>query len=256
MEIGSKCLAGLAVGIVILIFILGYVIFILASSQYEMLIYWIPTALLMVSFLAAIGKAINYRWSGILINEMKVMSLSRFQIVIWTVIILSAFLTIASARIYAGPPPDPDPLNIAIDWQLWALLGISSTSLVSTPIIIDDKKKKSIRQDVADRNLYLSRNREGIAHKNLLDSSAKFTDMFKGDETGNKENVDMSKVQMFFFTIISALSYIVLLFHLFLGGTVPDSLPSIPPGLLAILTISHGAYLTYKIVDHTPGAIK
>jgi hypothetical protein len=233
MDRSSKYLAGVAVGIVLLIFISGYIIFILVNGQYEMLSYWLLTAFLMVSFLAAIGKAINNTWTGILINELKVMSLSRLQIVIWTVIILSAFLTIATARIYAGPPPDPDPLNITIGWQLWALLGISSTSLVATPVIMRYKKGKN------------------IAFINANATDAKFTDIFEGDETGNEKYVDMSKVQMFFFTIISALSYIVLLFRDFLGNTILLGLPVLPEGLIAILTISHGAYLTYKRVDHT-----
>ena len=233
MTLSSSRLAGLAVGIVIVMFISGYVMFISANIQYKTLTYWILTSVLMVFFLGTIGKAVNDRWTGILINEFNVMSLSRFQIVIWTVIVLCAFLTIATARIYASPV-DPDPLNIVIDWRLWALLGISSTSLVATPLILDDKNKKN------------------IAFMNQDKSYAKFTDIFEGDETGNNEYVDMSKVQMFFFTIISALGYIVLLFRDFLGNTILAGLPSLPEGLVAILTISHGAYLTYKIVDHTP----
>lgn len=237
---GSKArsdsiLAALAIGIVIVMFISGYVIFIALNSVYEMVGYWILTSILMILFLGTIGKAINDRWSGILINELNVMSLSRLQIVIWTVIILSAYLTIATSRIYfTGPTPIDDPLNIDINWQLWALLGISSTSLVATPLILNDKKKKN------------------IAFMNQHQRDAKFTDIFEGDETGNGKFVDISKVQMFFFTIISALSYIVLLFRDFLANTILNGLPLFPEGLIAILTISHGAYLTYKIVDHTP----
>jgi len=37
---------------------------------------------------------------------------------------------------------------------------------------------------------------------------------------------------------------------------VPEGLPVPPAGLIAILTISHGTYLTYKIADHTPGVTK
>lgn len=234
MSLSSSYLAAIAIGIVIVMFVSGYVIFASPNVQYKTVSFWILTSVLMIFFLGTIGKAINGRWTGILITELKVMSLSRLQIVIWTVIILSAFLTIATAKIYASPS-DTDPLkDIIIDWRLWALLGVSSTSLVATPLILDDKKRKN------------------IAFKNNNDSEAKFTDIFEGDETGNEKYVDMSKVQMFFFTIISALSYIVLLFRDFLANTIPVGLPSLPEGLIAILTISHGAYLTYKIVDHSP----
>lgn len=217
----------------------------------KMLVYWILTAGLMIIFLGIIGKAINERWSGILINELNVMSLSRLQIVIWTVIILSAYLTATTARIYSG---HPDPLGIVVDWQIWALLGISSTSLVATPIILDNKKKKTTTTDAITTYAYSEENMVGIAFRNSNDTDAKFTDMFEGDEVGNEKYVDMSKVQMFFFTIISALSYIILLFKEFLGNIILDSLPTLPEGLIAILTISHGAYLSYKIVNHTPDA--
>jgi hypothetical protein len=247
MVLSSATLAGIAIGIVVVIFIAGFVL------REIILGYWILTAILMIFFLGTIGKAVNGRWTGILIDESNVMRLSRFQIVIWTVIILSAFLAIATTRIYAG---DPDPLAITIDWRLWALLGISSTSLVGTPLILDDKKKKTLKQDVLDSNVYPLANREGIVFKNQQDRDAKFTDLFEGDESGNEKHIDMSKVQMFFFTIIAALSYIVLLFNLFLSGTMLKGLPSLPEGLIAILAISHGTYLTYKMVDHTPGATK
>jgi hypothetical protein len=247
MVLSSGTLAGIAIGIIVVIFISGFVLREIIWG------YWILTAILMIFFLGTIGKAVNGRWTGILIDENNVMRLSRFQIVIWTVIILSAFLAIATSRMYAG---NPDPLAITIDWRLWALLGISSTSLVGTPLILDDKKNKTLKKDVLDENVYPLESRVGILFKNEQETDAKFTDIFEGDEVGNQKYVDMSKVQMFFFTIISALSYIVLLFNSFLSGTVLDSLPSLPVGLIAILTISHGTYLTYKIVDHTPGATR
>jgi DNA polymerase family B len=85
-------------------------------------------------------KVSNGRWAGILIDERKVMTLSRFQIIMWTVIILSAYFTMVNARIYASALGAPgDPLAIEIDWQLWAPLGISSTSLVGTPLIMDSR---------------------------------------------------------------------------------------------------------------------
>lgn len=219
-------------------------------------LHWILIAALIVGFIIAIGKSINGRSTGILIDERKVMSLSRFQITIWTVIIVSAYFTIASARIYAGTP---DPLAIGIDWRLWALLGISSTSLVGTPLILDSKKRKAIKDEEKGKlrdGVDSGKNVEGIVFVNEDVKDAKFSDMFEGDEAKNEAQIDMSKIQMFFFTIISALSYIVLLFNMLNTSepsilTNPASLPVLPEGLIALLTISHGAYLTNKTVDHT-----
>lgn len=241
--ISSRSLAAIAIVLVIFMVIIG-------ALPGPKGLHWVAIAGLMVGFIVIIGKCINGRATGILIDERKVMSLSRFQITIWTVIIVSAYFTIASARIYGGVE---DPLAIAIDWRLWALLGISSTSLVGTPLILDSKKRKKmdvkkigkLRSDVT-----LNENVEGIVFVNKQVTDAKFSDMFEGDEAGNEDHVDMSKVQMFFFTIISALSYVVLLFNI-LDTSVPTSLPILPEGLIALLTISHGAYLTNKTVNHT-----
>jgi hypothetical protein len=204
-------------------------------------------ALLMFAFAAVIGKIINNRWTGILIDERNRMSLSRFQIVIWTIIIVSAYFAIASARIAAE---EDDPLAIAIDPSLWALLGISSTSLVGTPLILDSKKKKEV--DAIEDALFQNPNRVGTVAINPQIDDAEFANIFRGDEIGNRDQVDISKVQMFFFTIISALSYVVALFNMLRTTDVPTGLPELPPGLIALLTISHGAYLTNKTVDHTP----
>jgi hypothetical protein len=222
---------------------------------------WVIIAILMVIFLALIGKDVNKRWTGILIDERKKMSLSRFQIIIWTVIIVSAFFTIAIVRIqaYAANPKEVvDPLAIGIPWELWALLGISSASLVGSPLIINEKKQRNPDQAKLQRKYNAAfanamiNSSEGIVAVNKYNSEAKFINKFMGDETGNNRHVDMSKVQMFFFTIISASSYAVLLFVMLFGTTIPKDLPVLPAGLLALLTISHGAYLTGKTVNHTP----
>ena len=241
--VGSGSLAAIAIVLVIFMVIIG-------ALPGPKSLHWVAIAGLMVGFIVIIGKSINGRATGILIDERKVMSLSRFQITIWTVIIVSAYFTMASARIYAGVE---DPLAIAIDWRLWALLGISSTSLVGTPLILDSKKRKKMDVKKIGKlrsNVKADENVEGIVFVNRQVTDAKFSDMFEGDEAGNEDHVDMSKVQMFFFTIISALSYVVLLFNI-LDTSVPTSLPILPEGLIALLTISHGAYLTNKTVNHT-----
>src|SRR5213594_567422 len=60
---------------------------------------WIAVGLLLVVFMMALGHSITGRFTGVLITEQNVMSLARFQDVLWTVIIVSAYLVIAFARI-------------------------------------------------------------------------------------------------------------------------------------------------------------
>lgn len=220
---------------------------------------WFCIALSMFVFFLILGVRICGRPAGILINERKLMSLSRFQLVLWTLIILSAYATISLMRIKASVP---DPLGIAIDWHLWALMGISTTSLVGTPLIYSTKTRnepvdQKLVEDVADSFNeavdQVEKNRDGVLYGNENISDAAFTDMFEGDELKNTAFVDMNKVQMFFFTLIAALSYVVLLFNMIVSNTPKElaSLPVLPEGLIAILGISHAGYLTGKTTHHT-----
>src|SRR6266404_4976771 len=101
---------------------------------------WLVVLALIVIFFLATGKAITGRALGILINERKLMSLSRFQLVVWTGLIVSGFFVIALERIHSGAVAQP--LAIGIDWQIWALLGISTASFVGTPLLNSSKKSK------------------------------------------------------------------------------------------------------------------
>lgn len=250
---------------------------------------WALVMFFMIVFIALIGWLITGRFSGVFIIERYKMSLSRFQLVIWTLIVLSAFLTVALERVSAGVP---DPLAIALPTQLWALLGISTTSLVGSPLVLSTKvpkvlapeakkkvaqlfaKKLSARDikvdeaDPAKRALKIAALKEakalgiidegakrfGILDFNEKFEDAKFSDMFTGDELGNAGLIDMAKVQKFFFTLIIAFSYMVLLVNLIMTAEPAglNSFPELSDGLVALLGISSAGYLTNKAPDHTP----
>jgi hypothetical protein len=270
---------------------------------------WALVMLFMIVFIALIGWLITGRFSGIFINERNKMTLSRFQIVIWTVIVLSAFLTIALERVNAG---SPTPLDIALPTQLWALLGISTASLVGSPLILSTKAQKTptpiaksnaakllvraralndpeIRKNLAaaekikadekktgvralrteeskitiaaaeqvktnaEQDIETNADANGILDSNKNFGDANFSEMFTGDEIANKGLIDMAKVQMFFFALIIAFSYMVLLVNLIRTADPAglNSFPALSDGLVALLGISSAGYLTNKVTDHT-----
>jgi hypothetical protein len=148
---------------------------------------WGLIMLLMVVFLAMIGKRVTGqkvdgkltggRWTGILIDNRFKMSLSRFQIILWSILALSAFAVIALNRsipvltgeinalipylpasatqqpnttpsqtgVNATPadvPPAPfDPLNIAFPEELLIAMGISTLSLAGASFINSNKSE-------------------------------------------------------------------------------------------------------------------
>ncbi len=222
---------------------------------------WLVTAAAMFLFCVVLGLHSKGNPLGILINERNLKSLSRFQMLLWTIIILSAYFTMALARIKDSSITDP--LAIAIDWHLWALMGISTTSLVSTPMIYSVKKRKEpgqlekeLEKNAAafkESTTEVDSNRQGLLYGNSNISDARFADLFEGDELDNTAYIDMSKVQMFFFTIIAALSYTVLLYSMITSKDLSnlDKFPALSEGLIAILAISHGGYLSFKNIDHT-----
>lgn len=122
---------------------------------------------LIVAF-GVIGLSRGMGLLGILIDAgTNMMSLSRLQIVLWTCVILSAFLTAALGRIgdygldqsgYECPAPietseeqaEPEcaePLGIQLPPVLWALMGISVTSAVASPLLKASKGQRTAEQD-------------------------------------------------------------------------------------------------------------
>lgn len=223
------------------------------------------TASLLVMMIV-LGKATTSSSLGILINERNVMSLARFQTAVWTVIILGAYMTFAMVRIKMmanGLPagsPVADPLAIQMDWHLWALLGISTTSLVGAPLILSSKTTQTpsatatqqAAQMVNESPATLDANRQGTLYANAKLSDARITDLFEGDELINTARLDLAKVQMFYFTIIAALCFFVMVFNMLVGGNSNlDHLPLLPDGFVAVLGISHAGYLTSKGITRT-----
>lgn len=221
----------------------------------------------LAAVLVVLGNAIVERPLGALINEQNIMSLSRFQMAVWTIVVIASYFTYALVRVRAAgfgaldPKTDLDPLNIAIDPHLLILMGISATSFVASPLILGTKKDQTPDPAVAAKTAQVSgdspeeveSNRQGTLYGNTNIADARLTDMFQGDEIGNTMHIDMAKVQMFFFTVIAALAYLILVFR---NLRTPDqdlgSLPVLSDGVVYALGISHAGYLASKGIDHTP----
>jgi hypothetical protein len=208
--------------------------------------------------LIVLGLTIVGRPFGVLINEQNLVSLSRFQMVGWTLAVLAAYFTYALARLKAGRSAYPDPLAVPIDWHLWALMGISTTSLVGSALIHTTKKDKepdpgvtaSTATGFGQSLAAVDNDREGLLYANPSKADARFVDMFQGNEIGDTAHIDLTKVQMFYFTIISILAFLVIITKSLRSGAI-DRLPELPDGLIAILGISHAGYLTGKGVTKT-----
>jgi hypothetical protein len=220
---------------------------------------WLGTLVLLTAFVAIAGHGITGQARGALIDERNKISLSRLQLVLWTLIVLSGYFTAALGNLMAGAA---DPLAIAIPQALWLLMGISTTSLIGSPLLKSNKlRPQQADQKEQDRTWALLAaqgtdtskvHAQGLIVANDTPEAAQWSDLFKGEETGNAGLLDMAKVQMFYFTVI-----LVLVYAITFGAEMQKNpfllttFPEIPASMLALLGISHAGYLTSKAVPHS-----
>jgi len=211
--------------------------------------YFIGALVAVLIFLVVVGAVVTGRATGVLIDSRNKVSLSQFQLVLWTWILLSGFITIALARVFSGTD---DPLGIVWDERLWGLLGVSIGSATASVAVKNVKKGK----EPAAATFAAMGNREGLLVTNPAPRAASLWDMFRGEEPANYNLLDIGKIQMFLFTIVAALAYGVALSRL-IANTGPEdvtAMPTLSEGLVFILGISHAGYLGSKWADKQPSA--
>lgn len=225
---------------------------------------WVVLAAGLLALAAVSGHGIRGVWRGMFIDERNMISLSRLQMLIWTVVVLSAYGALALARVRESPL---EALDVAVPEELWYLMGISTTSLLGSPLIKNTKRSPNAAPQNVDRILDDQRaglseqvRREGriVSKKNVGDAS--WSDLFTGEEVTNVTYLDLAKIQMFFFTIVLVLSYGAAVWSLLSAECaasasqglsecrIPTGLPQLSDGAIALLAISHGGYLANKAV--------
>lgn len=235
---------------------------------------WIWAIAILLLFIRQLGINLLCKSWGIFINERNLMSLSRLQIVLWTIIIVSAYLVMVLARIYTRIDK---PFDITMDWHLWAVLGLSLSAAVGGPLINSNKGMKqpspppkaimglsseyspSVRKAAAafqQNDNDVETTRVGILYVNPDPNDARFSDIFEGDELTNTMYIDIAKVQMFWFSLIAIAGYSIFLLNLFLNSDplAMNAFPAFSDGFIAILTVSHAGYLGGKSVTQTPSS--
>ena len=230
-----------------------------AMTRHNPLLGWGAAAMLLIAFATVTGHAIVGCWRGILIDDRNVISLSRFQLALWIAIVLSALLTAALYNVYTGVD---EPLAIQVPTQLWIVMGISTTSLVGTPLLLSQKTNKEPSQQ-ALANTMTELQAQGFKPEdtktngqiigNTRPALARWSDMFTGDETSNGAHVDLAKLQMFFFTLLIALSYCAALWRTFTYAPADgiSVFPVLDQSTIALLGISHSGYLLNKAVPRS-----
>ena len=207
---------------------------------------WLATLMAMALVCAAIGLAIKGYWLGTVMSARNRLSLSRLQMLGWTLLVLSALATAAASNF--AQTGSMSALAIDIPGELLAAMGIAATSMVAAPALLSLKAASPLGR-AESAPLHLS---SGI-HVRESAERASWLDIFRGDEMGNCDTPDLSKIQQFLITLV-----LILLYGVLIGGMLyrlpPEGLfaafPKLSDNVVWLLGVSHAGYLAYKAVPH------
>lgn len=194
-------------------------------------VWWGISAAVLIVAAAWIGRrAPKANILGIFLDSRGRFSLSQFQIVLWTIVVLSLLAGVFFARLFAGVPK---PLDVKIPNELLIVMGISTGSAATAGAI---KASKDIR-DVT-----------------IIDSAKPptFAQVYLVEEGTQSAVVDPTKFQNFWLTLIAIVAYVAMaVAHIAAKTAVADlnSLPGFEGTLVTLLGISHAGYLAGKLPD-------
>ena len=197
------------------------------------LVAWLAIAVLMTLVGVVAGHGITGMGRGVLVDDRHRLSLSRLQMLLWTVLVLSGWLAAVLANIGRGAAA---PLDVAVPSELWLAMGISTASLVAAPAAL----------------AYKNRRRPGQIESLPLQEDAGWDDLFRGEEVSDSHHVDLGKVQMLLFTVVVVLGYALAIGDLFASKGTYVSLPALDDAVVSLLLISHAGYLAKKAVPTGP----
>lgn len=201
---------------------------------------WLVTIVMTALLCACIGKAIAGQWHGLLIDGRNRVALSRLQMFLWTLLILSALITAVSSNL--GLADNSLALSLDIPDPLLAAMGIAAASLAATPALLT---LKAPDPDTGASAL--------AGH--VESDEASWLDMFRGDEVDDADRPDLSKIQQFLITLALVGGYAVLIgdqFRDLAAGALFASFPPLDDKFIWLLGISHASYLAYKAVPKPP----
>jgi hypothetical protein len=212
---------------------------------------------LLALFTIVTGWAITGEVGGALIDPRKGrMSLSRLQVLAWTILVLSAYLNAFVVNIAAGRH---DPLDVAIPGELLIAMGISLASLTGAQAVLGYKQSvhgtsvqtPELGVDLVPGAEVRTATEEDVRASVLKGRRARWRDVFMGDSAEASDSLDLGKVQMFYITVALVVGYGIAVATAFTpikvgadGGIA--TLPALNQAFVALLGLSHAGYLTAK----------
>jgi len=170
---------------------------------------WLGCILFFLWFLLVIGNSVKQRLLGVLLNERNRYSLSRLQMLLWSLLILPSLYVILLNNVYFKSPGEA---AFTFNWQLLVLMGMSVTSVVSTPLILS-RKSDTISAPTAGEAAAGAGASAGALDANLNPQEANLTELIMGEEVSNLKTIDIGRIQMLMMSMI-----VVVIYGCMIGG--------------------------------------
>ena len=209
-------------------------------------LFWGISAVVLLVLAALVGYRARFEsldkptiW-GILIDVRERFSLNRFQLVMWTLLILSTFLGLLVYNLGSDPG-----IALSIPGELLGLLGISigSTTVAGA---VKDYKDTTRPEKIAGGKNYIKRTKVAAWARaksvSLTPQSPSFSQVFMEEEgsQGNNRTVSISKFQNFVFTLALGIIYVVL-------TVKAKGYPDLDEKVLWLIGISYSGYVGGKL---------
>ncbi|MCL4186988.1 MAG: hypothetical protein KJZ85_05220 [Rhodobacteraceae bacterium] len=217
---------------------------------------WVVASVVLAVLLYLLGKYRMGDGRGILIDGRNKVSLSRLQLVGWTLVVLSAMLAWVIGK---------GTLKLHVPDELLALLGISVASTAAAITVKAVNATRDVNEaEVARVNTEGAPDPKGkpVGHNgrvivNDKPDRARFSDIFMSENPRDAGTIDLGKVQMFAFTVLVWIGYVLLLgrdgFGAVEGKAGVFGFPPIDGTIVTLIGLSHAGYLTVKALP-TVGA--
>jgi hypothetical protein len=193
-------------------------------------IWWLVSLLALLILAIWIGRQTGRGTLGILIDGRGRYSLTHFQIVLWTLVILSSALGVLISKGF-------EPTNFGLSTQLLGLMGISAGSAVLSTGVKGAKDAAGSTANVARAGAFT------LSNGTATTIAPRVAQMWLEEEGDQADKaVSITKYQNFIFTLV------ILGFYVTIACTT-GGLPVLPDNVVWLIGISHAGYVGGKVPD-------
>ncbi len=219
---------------------------------------WVIDLVLTIALFCAIGMGNKGLWFGILVDGRNRISLSRLQLVMWTILFVNTFLivyvwNIAHATLDASTAASvlAKAMDFSVPSTVWLLMGMSGVSAAATPAILSAKPLPPADESPPPVPFDPSKYLDGLVVKRRADQRPQWSDILLGDDAGNADSIDVSKLQQLLLSFVAIAVYGFAIARTLVSSDGISFLPEMSSGFLGLIGASHATYLAYKSVSHS-----